>query len=142
MYEILTGLIEPLKNDAIGDWIIDADSKGTIDDPITAPFVSYSNLVVELIMKVYEFSDMHPEYELTKYRDVLSRYGLDWKSESMRNADVSSLDGQAVMALLMSVIRMDKFCEGAILGFLKDGYVLKWLKRLKELDEEKNSDDC
>ena len=136
MYELLTDLIESLKDDNIGDWIIDTDSRGRIDEPTTAPYVSYSNIAKDLILKVYEFSDMHPEYELKKYRDVLSRYGLDWKSESMKKADVSSLDGKAVMALLMSIIRMDRFCEGAVLGFCKDGYVLKWLKRLKELDDE------
>ena len=52
------------------------------------------------------------------------------------NADVSSLDDQIVMALIMGAIRADRFCEGALFGFFKDGSMKRWLLRLKEIDEE------
>ncbi len=34
----------------------------------------------------------------------------------------------------MGAIRAERFCDGALLSFFKDGYMLKWLKRLKALD--------
>lgn len=53
----------------------------------------------------------------------------------MSEADVSELDGQAVIALLLGAVRADRFCEGALLGFFEDGSVKRWLLRLKEVDE-------
>jgi hypothetical protein len=39
----------------------------------------------------------------------------------------------------MGAIRAERFCDGALLGFFKDGYILKWLKRLKDIDWQANS---
>lgn len=136
MYENLTKLIDIMETDRIGDWVFDEKSKGTIEDPIQMPYVKYSDVVKDLVKEIYDFSKEHPEYELNKYRDILVEHGLDWKTSGMKAADVSSADGQLIMALLMSATRMDRFCEGALLGFCKDGYVLRWLKRLKEIDDK------
>ena len=53
----------------------------------------------------------------------------------MQKTDVSNIDGETVMALLMGAIRAERFCDGALLGFCKDGSIIKWLGRLKEIDE-------
>ncbi|MDY3291738.1 MAG: DUF6508 domain-containing protein, partial [Parolsenella sp.] len=78
--------------------------------------------------------DEHPEYELTHYHDILERNGLEWDSQAMSGADVSELDGQAVMALLLGAVRAERFCDGALLGFFEDGSMRRWLLRLKEID--------
>ena len=49
--------------------------------------------------------------------------------------DVDQLDGKTVTALLLGAARAERFSEGTLLHFCKDGSVVKWLKRLKELDE-------
>jgi len=134
MYENLTRLIDALENDTYGEVIIDTKSKGTIDDPIHMPYASYTEVVGQLWNAIYDFSNEHPEFELTKYQDILRRNGADWVSEDMSGADVSSADGQFVMALLMGATRAERFCEGALLGFCEDGSILRWLKRLKDVD--------
>lgn len=53
----------------------------------------------------------------------------------MKRADVSTFDGKTVMALLLSAVRAERFCDGVLLGLCKDGSVIKWLERLKELDD-------
>ena len=53
----------------------------------------------------------------------------------MQHAEVGMLDGKTVMALLLGTVRAECFCDGALLGFCKDGSVIKWLGRLKELDQ-------
>jgi ADP-ribosyl-[dinitrogen reductase] hydrolase len=35
----------------------------------------------------------------------------------------------------MGAIRAVRFCDGALLEFCKDGSIIKWLGRLKEIDE-------
>ena len=133
MYESLTRLIPGLIEE-YGTLIVDNESKGTMDDPIHMPFVDYSPAVIELEKAVYAFKAEHPDFELTKYEEILSSNGLEWSRRSMSEADVSDADGKLVMALLMGAIRAERFSEGTLLGFCENGSVLRWLKRLQEID--------
>ena len=135
MYESLTRMIPGLIEE-YGTLIVDNESKGTMDDPIRMPFVDYSPAVTELMKAVYAFKAEHPDFELTKYEEILNSNGLKWSWESMSEADVSNADGRLVMALLLGAIRADRFSEGTLLGFLEEGSVLRWLKRLKEIDDD------
>ena len=135
MYESLTRLIPGLIEE-YGIVIVDNESKGTMDDPIRMPFVDYSLVVTELMKAVYAFKAEHPDFKLTKYEEILNSNGLEWSLQSMNEADVSDADGKLIMALLMGAIRADRFSEGTLLGFCEDGSVLRWLKRLQEIDNE------
>jgi len=137
MYENLTKLIPELQKEEYGEWIIDMDSKGTVEDPIHMPYVNYSKTVKELVRVIYDFVNEHKDYNLTGYQEILKKNGIDWESESIRKTDVSTADGQLVMALLVAVLRADRFVEGTLLDFYKNGLVLLWLQRLKEIDEVK-----
>lgn len=134
-FDKLIGLLEPLETDSVGEWIIDKEHKGTEDDHIHFPYPKYTEVVNELIDAVYKFEDENPEYELTKYRELLKGRGLEWGQRSMENADVSNMDAQGIMALLMGMVRAERFCDGAIMGMIKSGAVKKWLMRLQELKE-------
>ena len=135
MFESLTKHLPAIENaEGFGNWVVDRESKGTMDDPIKMPYVNYRTTVADVEQAIYDFVDEHPEYELTHYRDILERNGLDWGSQAMSGADVSELDGQAVMALLLGAVRAERFCDGALLGFFGDGSMRRWLLRLKEID--------
>ena len=134
-FDKLIGLLEPLENDSVAEWIIDKEHKGTEDDSIHFPYPMYTEVVNELIEAVYEFEHENPEYELTKYGELLKERGLEWGQRSMENADVSNMDAQGIMALLMSMVRGERFCDGAIMGMIKLGAVKIWLLRLQELKE-------
>lgn len=60
-----------------------------------------------------------------------------WETRSMVSYDVSTLDGQGVMALIMAAVRAESFCDGALKEFFENGSIEKWLLRLKELDGAK-----
>lgn len=135
MFESLTKHLSAIENaERFGNWVVDRGNKGTMDDPIEMPYVNYGTTVVDVEQAIYDFVDEHPEYELTHYRDILERNGLEWGSQAMSGADVSELDGQAVMALLLGAVRAERFCDGALLGFFGDGSMRRWLLRLKEID--------
>ena len=104
------------------------------------PFVNYSEMVNQFIDDVYDFSDNNRDFELTGYGDVLDQNGLEWGSKSMSDADVSKLDAQCIMALIMGAVRAERFCDGALLGFFKDGSIQKWLERLKEIDDSNGNE--
>ena len=135
-YTTLTGYLSAIENDNFGEWIIDRKNKGTLENPIQMPYITYSNMVDNFIEDVYDFVSKHPEYELNRYRDILETNNIKWEKESMQNTDVSSLDGKCVVALLVGTVRAERFCDGVLLSFFKSGVIKKWLLRLKEIDEE------
>ena len=135
-YEILTKYLQSLINDDLGTWVIDKKSAGTLDDPIQMPFVNYSEVVHDFIDDVYKFIDDNEEMKLTNYGEILNENGIEWGFESMENVDVSVLNSKCVLALIVGAIRAERFCDGALLGFFKNGSMQKWLMRLKELDVE------
>lgn len=139
MYESLTAFTPtPDGSGNHGEAIVDGKHKGTPDDPIQWPFVAYASSVIELEQALYTFHDQHPDFELTRYRDILERNGLSWDMRSMTEADVSTLDGQAVMALLMGAVRAERFCDGTLIDFCESGCIAKWLYRLREIDDQES----
>ncbi|WP_417295022.1 DUF6508 domain-containing protein [Ellagibacter isourolithinifaciens] len=135
MFESLTKHLPAIENaEGFGNWVVDRESKSTMNSPIKMPYVNYGTTVADVEQAIYDFVDEHPEYELTHYRDILERNGLEWGSQAMSGADVTELDGQAVMALLLGAVRAERFCDGALLGFFGDGSMRRWLLRLKEID--------
>ena len=135
MYENLTSLIESIKEDPIGEWIFDNKNDGSPEHPKQFPFVYYSECVRKFEQEVYAFDRAHPGFELHKYGHTLGSHNIEWGSRSMKMTDVSKLSGKTVMALLMGAIRKERFCNGALKALFEDGTILKWLERLKEIDE-------
>lgn len=135
MFESLTKHLPAIENaEGFGNWVVDRESKGAMNDPIKMPYVNYGTTVADVEQAIYDFVDEHSEYELTHYHDILERDGLEWSSQAMSGADVSELDGQAMMALLLGAVRAERFCDGALLDFFEDGSMRRWLLRLKGID--------
>ena len=131
-FENLIKYLPLLEDDNFGAWVIDRENDGTPEHLIQMPFVNYSEMVHHFIEDVYDFSENNKDFKLTRYGEILEKNGLEWGSKSMSEANVSYLDAQCVMALIMGAVRAERFCDGALLGFFKDGSIHKWLKRLSE----------
>ena len=140
-FENLIKYLPLLEDDNFGTWIIDRENDGSPEHPIQMPFVNYSEMVHNFIKDVYDFEEKNKDFELTRYGEILEKNGLEWGSKSMSEADVSSLDGQCIMALIMGAVRAERFCDGALLGFFKDGSIKKWLERLKKIDTNNMSEE-
>ena len=140
-FENLIKYLPLLEDDNIGTWIIDRENDGSPEHPIQMPFVNYSEMVHDFIKDVYDFEEKNKDFELTRYGEILEKNGLEWGSKSMSEADVSSLDGQCIMALFMGAVRAERFCDGALLGCFKDGSIKKWLERLKKIDTNNMSEE-
>ena len=134
-FNVLTKYILMIRPDSIGEWIVDTENDGTADHPIQMPFVAYSKLVDSFQEDLYYYCNENPEYEHTRYSETLEENNLKWSKESMQAADVSKLDPKCVIALLMGASRAERFCDGALLEFFNSGSILRWLNRLKEIDE-------
>lgn len=136
MYESLTKYLDEFTEAEFGTWIIDKKNDGTPEHPLQFPFVNYSCVVDHFIDDVYSFVDNHEEMGLHRYQKVLEENGIKWNAKSMETAVVDGLDAKCVVALIYGAIRAERFCDGAILAFLKDGTFVRWLERLKALDAD------
>lgn len=134
VYKSLTDYLPKIEKDKLGKWIVDKDSKGTLENPIQLPYVSHSDMVRHFTDDVYAFMDEHPEYELNRYNDILEENNIVWEKKATQEKDVSTLDGRCIMALLVGAVRSERFSDGALLSFFDSGTITKWLKRLKEID--------
>lgn len=134
-YSALTKYINLLKNDNAGEWSCDKENDGSSERPIHVPFVSYSIAVNNLADDIYKFAKESNEIVPSKYAEILQANGIEWGYDSMIQADASEIDAQCILALLIASLRAERFCDGALLGFIKRGAVIRWLKRLQELDE-------
>ena len=134
-FESLTKYLPQLGDDRIGTWFVDHENEGTLEHPKQMPFVMYTEMVHRFLDDVYEFMEHNKDFELNRYGEILNQNGIEWGSKSMSATDVSNKDARCVMALIMGAVRAERFCDGALLGFFKDGSIRKWLERLKEIDE-------
>lgn len=134
MYEELTRHIDKLIKSDLGEWII--DHKKSRKDIVEFPFVKYEREIENITKDIYKFVDVHEELDLIRYREILENNHIEWSLDSMSNKDVEKLDGTCILALLVGAVRSERFSSGTFLNFLKNGSILKWLKRLKDLDEK------
>ena len=136
MYESLTKYLDEFTGTEFGTWVVGDKSDGTLEHPLEFPFVDYSIVVDQFIQDVYSFVDNHEEMELHSYIKILEDNGIKWSWEPMVHAEVDHLDAQCIISLIFGAIRADRFGEGTLLAFLKDGVITKWLERLKTLDAD------
>lgn len=80
-----------------------------MEHPIQIPYVIYSRVDRQFEKAVYNFEENHPEYGLNRYGSILEKSGIDWGSESMSTVDVSKMDAQCIMALMMTAVRAERF---------------------------------
>lgn len=83
---------------------------------------------------VYDYCSKNIEFEANRYAEVLEEYGLSWTDNDLKKANVKNADSKLVIALLIGLARQEHFDNGIFNQFVEDGIVLKWLKRLQEID--------
>lgn len=131
----LTKYIPLIEQDKIGHWHIDRENDGTPEHPIQFPFVVYSETVNQFVYDVYALVDKYPEWELNHYGEILKENGLKWDSQSMSSTIVEKLDARSICALLVGAVRAERFCDGALMAFFKDGSISRWLRQLQKFDK-------
>lgn len=135
MYESLTRHIGKISRDTAGAVITDHRGDGTPERPYQMPFVSYSHEVEAFVRDIYAFEKAHRELKLNDYQEILGRNGIRWDMRSMTDAPAESLDAECILALLLGAVRAEKFVDGALLRFIRNGSIERWLERLKDLDD-------
>lgn len=124
-----------IQSDGIGKWVVEKDNDGLLKHSIQMPFVDYSEIVRSFIDDVYFFEESNRNMILNRYEDILRKNDIEWTIESMTKADISNLNAQCVLALIMGAIRAERFCEGVLLDLFNSGYIVNWLERLNSIEK-------
>ena len=136
-FDTLTKYILLIDNDEIGHWHIDRENDGSPEHPKQFPFMVFSEMVNHFVDDIYSIVEGYPEWELNHYSQILEENGIKWESGSMSEAIVDDLDARCICALLVGAVRAERFCDGALMLFFKNGSIARWLNRLKAIEEEK-----
>lgn len=136
-FEKITSIIPALEDEGKhGEWIVDAEHRGASDDPVQMPFVGYGRAGEMLIEAVHEcVEDLSEVMDVHDYMGVLESYGLHGVDD-IQAVDASVCDAKCTLAMILAIVRQDRFCEGLLLHYLESGKMLEWMKRLAELDEQ------
>ncbi|MBR1646768.1 MAG: hypothetical protein IJ685_08330 [Selenomonadaceae bacterium] len=94
------------------------------------PQATDATIASEFFYAVHEFVDAHPELELKQYKIILRDNNI-----TSPKADVSSFDGKIVAAMIVGIVRRERFHEGFLKRCIENGSVAKCLLRLKEIDD-------
>lgn len=62
-----------------------------------------------------------------------------WSQKGFRDADIASVDAECILALLVSAIQLERVNEGLLSSFFRDGSIVRWLSRLKEIDDQREA---
>jgi len=130
----VTSYISVLETDNLGRWA-PIQGEGTMAEPTQLPFVTYSEAVHQFIKDFYLFEEAKAPY-LHQYNQLLDSQGIKVISEFLTAERIETFDDETVMAVIMGIIRNDRFVEGMLRHFLKNGVIGLLLKRLVVFDEE------
>lgn len=100
------------------------------DGQVHMPYVAYNEKIREFFK---EFS--HSELADHDYGEKMDARG--WGKESAMESAIAEMSAEDVGTCITAIWRRDRFSEGTILRFIKNGILAKLFARLKELDEEK-----
>ena len=100
------------------------------DGQVHMPYVAYNEKIEDFFE---EFS--HSELADHDYGEKMDARGW-WKESAMESA-IAEMSAEDVGTCITAIWRRDRFSEGTILRFIKNGILAKLLARLKELDEVK-----
>lgn len=103
-------------------------SEKRVDGGSDMPYYEYANVIDEWWRLLYQSDD----WDATTCYSVLETKRLDAR-EILGSGDFSHLDIQSVLALMTWITRRERFGEGTIAGFLRDGSILHLLKTLDRL---------
>lgn len=135
LFEALTKYIEVFEKAKGGEWIVDKEHAGTLDDPKQMPFVDYDQSVEKFIYDVHDMVNEHKDLKLYQYFEVLEAEGYpvsDYGSPS--RFPIEEMGLTSVLALIVAIVRQERFNDGLLLKQLNNGTMLRCLRRIKKLD--------
>lgn len=101
---------------------------------IIAAFAKEAYEPEQLCGAVMRFALDNEDLGLGAYMDILKKNGFHAGGRSVFDGDVSNVDGQCILALLVAAVRTERFGGEPFCEYIRCGAVDRWLCRLAELE--------
>lgn len=137
-HKILTDYIKELTNIEYGKW---SSGETDSDDTMVMPSVSYNSAVYRFLFDFELFIAKKTDIIHHNYEDVLKQAKIKNNIQDFYNTDINILSSDVILAMIIGILRKDRFCEGILLEAFDNGIILKWLKRIKEIDKKEEITD-
>lgn len=135
-FESLTKYLPYIDTDSAGEWVFDKESGEDSEHPKQMPYSSYTQMVHFFVRDVLAFTKTDKDLDTFKCIKILNQNNINYRSnKAMSEICVSDLNADCVFSLFIGAIQMERFCDGVLSSFFKNGSIRKWLERLKEIDE-------
>ena len=136
MFEPLTKFIGPLGEiQKPGVWRSELyDENGNVTE-LVIPYIDYCDTIKQFVAAVEKFNEDFPQFHMLKYMAELKAKHIYWDVDAMKVPDATRLSDRTVLSLLMGMVRGEYFCAGVIEEYVTERHVIRWLERLKYLDE-------
>lgn len=105
---------------------------GSEEKPYIIPYYEYDETVESFISDFYRLYESLPENS-EGYMKILENNGIEM-GNSLETLDVSGFEPNVILNIMMTIIRQDRFCEGLINRYIKNGCMENWLSELKKTD--------
>lgn len=89
---------------------------------------------------VFVFDSNNPKCGLKYYRDILRSRGVNLDKTPLSEVDISGLSWLGIMALLYGAVSAERRKLGTLDALAANGSLVRWLSRLKEIDEQKENE--
>ena len=99
---------------------------------IVRSFIIRIEIVYKFIEDVVSFCDKHEEFDFKNYLEILTKAKI--KVGSLSDVDITKYDEKTIVLMIFAAIRAERFCEGTLMFYIKNGTLIRWLKRLEEFD--------
>ena len=138
-YERLFQFIPWLQEDDAGEWVFDKENDGSPEHPKHAPYFRYSNTVNRFLDALFAETKKLSEDGPFPCYEIVMESGLSWHEADLEETDVSHLPAKTILAMISVIVAGERFSDGAIARFIGNGCIVRWLERLKEIDEQNSS---
>ncbi len=129
-YKMITDHIEKLTGIEYACWT----TKNEKGEDVRTYYPLYHDAVFDFLADFRVFADSYP-IELRNHRERIEKAGIKYNTIEFMRADIKKLPADVIFAMISETIRIDRFCDGVFLDSLENGCFLKWLERIKVLDE-------
>jgi hypothetical protein len=94
--------------DSCGEWVY--------RDPIQMPYVKYSHDIMRFVKDISPFM-------IENYNDEIQKLNIGL----LQDIRVETLNERQVLIVITKLVRGERFCDGLLLGAIKDGTMAKLL---------------
>ncbi len=138
MYETLNAFIPFMQSGPFGKWC-ERVGDGTPENPYVMCHIMYDEQITRFNHTLIEWEREHTESGRFNFIEIVENSGIKFNVDSLSTEDFSTWDGITVLAMMRYVFSMERRSDGLVLEFCQNGCFLRWLQRLKDIDDNNGS---